>query len=161
MRTNQPITSVTPELKTGYTIVLVSHIWNRGTVIKFKAHFATKPEAILERARMLSRPGIDADYRVVGPKALKELVEKDAAKRAERRQAGAKKASATRKKNGPNFICCPSCGAKSKKLFSEMGGLQTRQCQNGHRFEYDKWIADRSFWGPALGAGVPNPYKTV
>lgn len=38
-----------------------------------------------------------------------------------------------------NFILCPTCGAKSKKLFSEMGGLQTRRCQNGHHFEADTW----------------------
>lgn len=162
MRNNQPITAVSPELKSGYTIVLISHIWRRGTVVKFKAHFATKEEAKAELAKMLARPGVDADYRVVGPKQLKELVVKDAEKRAERRQAGAKKAAETRKKNGPNnFIRCPTCGCKSKKLFSEMGGLQTRKCTNGHLFEYDKWIADRAFWGPIMGAGVPNPYKTM
>lgn len=44
------------------------------------------------------------------------------------------------------FILCPTCGAKSKLISSEMGGYQTRRCQNGHEFNYDKWIADRRFW---------------
>jgi len=52
-----------------------------------------------------------------------------------------------------NFVLCPACNSKSKVLYSEMGGLQTRQCRYGHRFEYDKWIADRLFWNP-----VANPY---
>lgn len=38
-----------------------------------------------------------------------------------------------------NFILCPTCQSKSKKLRSEMGGLQTRQCQRGHYFEADTW----------------------
>jgi len=45
-----------------------------------------------------------------------------------------------------NFVKCPKCQAKSKKLFSEFGGLETRVCQRGHRFEYDKWMAARMFW---------------
>lgn len=45
-----------------------------------------------------------------------------------------------------NFILCPTCKAKSKMLSTEMGGYQTRECKNGHRFNYDKWIADRAFW---------------
>jgi hypothetical protein len=36
-----------------------------------------------------------------------------------------------------------------------MGGLQTRRCQKGHLFEYDKWIADRSPWYRNLG-GEPS-----
>jgi|1_EtaG_2_1085319.scaffolds.fasta_scaffold00184_63 hypothetical protein len=38
------------------------------------------------------------------------------------------------------FIMCPECGSKSRKLYSEMGGLQTRQCSNKKcetLFEYD------------------------
>lgn len=46
-----------------------------------------------------------------------------------------------KKTTGPkkprNFILCPTCQAKSKRLRSEMGGLQTRQCKNGHYFEVD------------------------
>jgi len=44
------------------------------------------------------------------------------------------------------FIVCPVCESKSKKLYQEMGGLQTRLCHQGHEFEYDKWLADRSIW---------------
>lgn len=39
-----------------------------------------------------------------------------------------------------NFILCPTCKSKSKKLFSEMGGLQTRRCQKGHHFEVDTFF---------------------
>ena len=56
------------------------------------------------------------------------------------------------------FICCPSCGAKSKVLRTEFGGYQTRQCRSGHTFGYDKWIADRAFWGATTGR-IPNPYS--
>lgn len=56
-----------------------------------------------------------------------------------------------------NFILCPTCRSKSKLLSSEMGGLQTRRCQMGHTFHYDKWLADRSFWAVSAGR-VPNPY---
>lgn len=56
------------------------------------------------------------------------------------------------------FVLCPKCKAKSKVLYTEMGGYQTRRCRNGHQFGYDKWIADRAFWGPLLGGGIANPY---
>lgn len=57
------------------------------------------------------------------------------------------------------FILCPTCESKSKKLFSEMGGLQTRRCQKGHLFEVDTFFgvptnarrvatADRPFFTP-------------
>ena len=39
-----------------------------------------------------------------------------------------------------NFILCPTCDSKSKKLRSEMGGLQTRRCQRGHLFEVDTFF---------------------
>lgn len=45
-----------------------------------------------------------------------------------------------------SFITCPRCAAKSKVLRTEFGGLQTRQCKNGHIFEWDKWMADRRVW---------------
>lgn len=38
------------------------------------------------------------------------------------------------------FILCPCCESKSRKLYSEMGGLQTRKCSNKKCeviFEYD------------------------
>jgi hypothetical protein len=55
------------------------------------------------------------------------------------------------------FVLCPVCGAKSRKLWSEMGGLQTRECQSGHRFEYDKWMADRIFWNPGAIGRLKKP----
>jgi hypothetical protein len=44
------------------------------------------------------------------------------------------------KKSPRSFILCPHCQAKSKKLCSEFGGLQTRQCQKGHVFEVDTFM---------------------
>lgn len=52
----------------------------------------------------------------------------------------------TTSKKPRRFVLCPQCGAKSRVLYSEFGGYQTRLCQNGHEFNHDKWIADRSFW---------------
>ena len=57
------------------------------------------------------------------------------------------------------FILCPSCNAKSKVLFSEMGGYQTRYCKNGHRFEYDKWIGDRIVMAAMFGGKIVSPYR--
>ena len=45
-----------------------------------------------------------------------------------------------------SFVTCPQCQAKSKVLRTEFGGLQTRECKNGHIFEFDKWMADRRVW---------------
>jgi hypothetical protein len=39
-----------------------------------------------------------------------------------------------------HFVLCPTCQSKSKKLSSEMGGLQTRRCQRGHLFEVDMFF---------------------
>ena len=52
------------------------------------------------------------------------------------------KAIEKRKESGklPVFVLCPRCEAKSRKLYSEMGGLQTRVCRNGHRFAYDTFV---------------------
>lgn len=56
------------------------------------------------------------------------------------------------------FIRCPKCKGKSRKLRSEMGGLQTRECSNGcGEFMYDKWIADRAFWNP--GGAIRKIYS--
>lgn len=43
-------------------------------------------------------------------------------------------------KKARNFILCPTCKCKSKKLSSEFGGLQTRQCSNRHVFQVDTWM---------------------
>lgn len=39
-----------------------------------------------------------------------------------------------------NFILCPTCNNKSKLIYSEMGGLQTRRCKLGHLFEVDTFF---------------------
>ena len=60
------------------------------------------------------------------------------------------------------FITCPHCQARSKVLRTEFGGLQTRRCKTGHVFTYDKWLADRAFWGPIMGSGsAPKLYGKV
>lgn len=46
-----------------------------------------------------------------------------------------------------SFVLCPHCRSRSKKLRSQFGGLQTRQCKNGHVFQFDKWIAERPLHG--------------
>lgn len=134
-------------------LVLVSTNWKarRKIVLRgvFPAGKAGRAEADAERARLGALS--DAEYRVLGPREFAKLEAEIEAAAAARRKAGAAKAAATRAKRGPNFILCNRCGAKSKKLFSEMGGLETRRCQAGHEFTYDRWIADRAFWNP-IGA---------
>lgn len=131
-------------------VVLVTKSWNGKMSVKFKKYAATRIEGEAYKAQLLSKCyGKKPDYRVLGPIQYKKLTAEVASIRAGRKAAGAKKAAATRAKNASkprNFICCPQCQAKSKKMFSDFGGLQTRQCQNGHTFEFDKWIADRAFW---------------
>lgn len=59
-----------------------------------------------------------------------------------------------KKKEPRNFILCPACKSKSKVLYSEFGGLQTRECKRGHIFEYDKWIEGRLVWGALFNPGA-------
>jgi len=56
------------------------------------------------------------------------------------------------------FIKCPKCGASSKKLYSEMGGYQTRLCKNRHQFNYDKWIGDRVATIAIFTGNIADPY---
>ena len=134
------------------TLVLVSKTHNGKRKLAVKGTYATRLEAE-QRVDVLTYHqnscfGIIPDYRILGPVQLKKLQTEIKAEQDARRATGAKKAAATRAKRGKAaFILCPTCGSKSKLLRSEMGGLQTRECQRGHRFEYDKWIADRAFWG--------------
>jgi len=142
-----------------YTLALVSRSWNGKRKIKVKGNFPDKREALMARDRLFDCAerfgGFHGDYRLLGPRQLKALQAEIKAEQQERRAAGAKKAAATRKRRGPAaFVLCPTCGSKSKLIRSEMGGLQTRVCQRGHRFEHDKWIADRAFWNPV--AAIPN-----
>lgn len=84
----------------------------------------------------------DSAYVVVNEAGYKRLLNKRDKVMKEKRARAAVKAAATRKKNGTKkrFILCPTCDSKSKKLFSEMGGLQTRMCKRGHKFEVDTFF---------------------
>lgn len=135
-----------------FTLVLVSRTWNGKRSLKTKGRFARREEAEREMVRLYDvaeRTGSNPDYRVFGDNskvlaALKATIKNE---QADRRAAGAKKAAATRAKRGAAaYVLCPTCGAKSKKLRSEFGGLETRRCQHGHTFEYDRWLKDRAFW---------------
>ena len=100
-----------------------------------------------------SKPSTNLRYKVLTEKQYKNyLVERKQTSIEKRKVTLSKKPPEQRKKT---FILCPTCKAHSKLLFSEMGGLQTRLCKNGHRFEYDKWIGDRLFSIIAFG----NPVK--
>jgi hypothetical protein len=159
MQTNQVITQAP---KVGFTVVLVSSCFNGKRTPRFKGYAMTREgaEAIREGlyAKLVGEAS-NVSYKVLSPRQLSALLKDIQGERKARRAKGAVKAAKTRASRGPNnFICCPTCGAKSKKLFSEMGGLQTRKCQRGHTFEYDKWIADRAFWAPATApAAISRP----
>jgi hypothetical protein len=133
------------------TLVLVSHKWTGQRSLKIRGTFESREAAGRELDRLHGYGegfGHHADYRIVGPRQLKELQAEIKDEQNVRRKAGAIKAGKTRKQLGKSaFILCPQCGAKSKKLYSEFGGLQTRVCQKGHNFEYDKWRADRPLLG--------------
>jgi hypothetical protein len=142
-------------VKKGYTVVLVSKSWNRKVTLKLRGHHQTKAGAkaivdALHKKCFGNNPGdyrSTVSYRICGPRQLTSLInwccganwckEQQTA----RRKAGAEKAKKTIKQNGGKiFITCPACKAKSKKLYSEMGGLQTRKCKNGHYFEIDMFM---------------------
>lgn len=123
----------------GYTVVLVSRSWNGKRKLHERGYSDTRTGADQIRRQWLEKS--DADYRVLGPVQLKRLQDEIKAEQYARRKKGAAKAAATRKARGPAaFILCPTCNAKSKKLRSEMGGLQTRVCKNGHYFEVDTFF---------------------
>ena len=148
-----------------YTLVLVSKSWNGKRTLKTKETHENKDVLVAERTRLrevADKLGHCPDYRVLGPKQLKALQAEIKGEQDARRAKGAKKAAETRAKTPKEarFVCCPTCGAKSKKLFSEFGGLQTRRCQNGHTFEHDKWLSDRAFWAPVL-TGRPIPPSAI
>lgn len=141
-----------------YYVMLVSCKWNGARSLKERGRAETK-----EAAKKIWRKCIeasDAEYRVLGPIQLKKLQAEIKAEQAERRKKGQARAAAKRKKDGikPVFVLCPHCRAKSKLLGSEMGGLQTRRCKNGHYFEYDKWIADRAWGALVFNGKFVDPY---
>lgn len=139
-------------------LVLVSQSFNGKRKLVTKGVYKTTALAQVEKRRLEAFTskfdGYGSDYRILGVRQYAKLVKEIVAEQKARRQKGAVKAAATRKKAGPNnFIRC-HCGAKSKKLYSEMGGLQTRKCQNGHLFEHDKWLADRRVMAMVFGGSI-------
>jgi len=145
-----------------YKVVLVSshHDGRRSVKIKFATDSSlTAHDFLNDLIKRCPKTGnVGPDYRVLNRIDFAELNAVICRETAARRAKGAKKAAATRKKHGAAaFVLCPRCGAKSKKLWSEMGGLETRQCKNHHRFEHDRWLADRAFWAPVLtGRVIPE-----
>lgn len=133
--------------KVAVVLVLNSSTWRgRKKLPKILGRFSTRELAEKARQARLERTPehvrCPSALQVLGPVQYKKLLTEIKAEQAGNRKAGAQKAAAERKRKGikPNFILCPTCGAKSKKLFSEMGGLQTRRCQNGHSFEKDMYM---------------------
>ena len=116
--------------------------------VLIKSRHETREEAEKARdARMAKLHGMAAEtyFYVLGPRQLKKKLEEQKAAATARRKKGQERAAKTREKNKkkgkkPRFILCPTCNAKSKKLYSEMGGMQTRQCKNGHLFEVDTFF---------------------
>jgi hypothetical protein len=131
-----------------FTIVLVSTTWKGKRTLKTRGT-ATTRKAAEQIQRQLSEKS-DALYKVLGPVQLRKLQAEIAAETAARRKAGARKAAAKRAASGTNFILCPNCKAKSKRLYSEMGGLQTRRCQNGHIFTFDSMVANPASWNRTI-----------
>ena len=129
-----------------YLITLPSDWRGRQKQPKIVGRFNKKENADKARQDRLDRTPehvrCENAVAVVSLTEYQQILQQIKGQQAKRRTEGAKKAAAERKKNGtkPKFILCPTCNAKSKKLFSEMGGLQTRRCQNGHSFEVDTYF---------------------
>ncbi len=126
---------------------VVASINCKGKVL-IKSRHETRKEAETARDERMSKLfGMAAEtyFHILGPRQLKKALEEQKEAAQARRKKGQEKAAKTREKNKkkgkkPHFILCPTCGAKSKKLYSEMGGLQTRRCKNGHEFEVDTFF---------------------
>jgi len=106
---------------------------------KIKSSHASKEDAQGAMKALAARsPGgfLQADYKILTTAEV--LAHNTRAK-----EASAAARSATLLKNRHDGkarkppVTCPSCKASSRKLFSELGGLQTRVCKNGHRFHWD------------------------
>jgi hypothetical protein len=113
-----------------------------GAKFKIKASFPTKKAAEEGRTQLIAKAtkyGIDVGYDILTTTEVQTQWDSCKNKAKEQRIASLKKTNETRKAHGipKSFILCPRCNAKSKKLYSEMGGLQTRKCANGHMFAYD------------------------
>jgi len=148
---------------TSVLLVLVSRSRDGKMKLTSKGRYPTRDAAEARKKELIERcerSGLETpEYHVCDDAKLRELNVERRAVAADRRKKGAVKAAKTRAKNvakgkTPQFVLCPTCQSKSKLLRSEFGGLQTRTCQRGHTFEYDKWIADRAFWAPV--SAVPK-----
>ena len=117
--------------------VLALMSYSRGKAhLKLKGQFNTVKAAEAEEKRLtefFESHNLNVPYyRVMGKGEF------DDAKAAELKKC---KPLVRKKSTGPkNYILCPVCNAKSKKLYSEMGGLQTRKCKSGHYFEVDMFF---------------------
>jgi hypothetical protein len=136
--------------KNAVRLVLVSTLWNRSarTYVKkltVKGVFGSKADAELEKDRLKKIGG--GWYKVCGPRTFARMTNELKDEQQKRRSNGAKKAAKTKKEKSERgaltYILCPGCKAKSKLLYSEMGGLQQRRCHNGHRFEVDTYYGFR------------------
>lgn len=142
----------------------------RNDKLVIKAQSKSKHVVMMARERAfkkLPKCG-NADYQIVDDKGLQELRDLKAKNQAARRKKGQEQAAKTRDENRkrgkkPHFILCPTCKSKSKLLFSEFGGMQTRKCKRGHLFEVDTFFGfetnkrrvehtDRPFFSPG---GMP------
>ena len=128
-------------------LVKVKHLWNTSASLpEILGRFKRRSEAeAAMKARIARTPAHvrdGADLRVLGPIQYKRLVADIKSQQVTNRKKGAQKAAVERKKNGtkPHFILCPTCNSRSKKLYSEMGGFQTRRCKRGHNFEVDTFF---------------------
>jgi len=110
------------------------------------------------------KPQTTLRYIIMSENQYQEYLKIKKAKSLAKRKLTISKKTPEQKKK--TYILCPHCHAHSKLLFSEMGGLQTRKCKNGHQFEYDKWIGDRlasiMIFGNSLKAAefiIKNPIE--
>jgi hypothetical protein len=61
-------------------------------------------------------------------------------------------------KRKPQYVLCPTCESRSRKLHT-MGGVERRECRQGHLFDYDKWMADRLIWAPGATTQLRRPVE--
>jgi hypothetical protein len=143
-------------MDTRYRVCAWSYSWKKPRKLRVLSVHESKhqAEASLRIRRMTTNTLYGAaaeavaDYFVMGPRQYAKQMAVEEADVAVRRAEGQLKSQASRKRNKtePHFVLCPTCKARSKKLYSEMGGLETRVCRRGHRFKYDRWPRDHALY---------------
>lgn len=113
------------KIKASFSTLSEAEAAKRAAYDKFPAHLGDPPRYLV----------LNTDEVIASNQVMKANATENRKKTVAKRKAAREKAGLPPKK--PTFILCPRCEAKSKKLFSEMGGLQTRVCQNGHKFAVD------------------------